>query len=742
MAIDQFDYSAGALPSPWGSIGAYSVAEANGAGQAINQTEYATQGGRRTDWTADSARLRLSAGHNLRTNLCLRSSASSVGYRADAVLTAGAVTRLYIYKESGWLNASATFSEDISAKEVDLYFTLNSSTGLLTFQLLETNGTVIQQVTVTDGGTLLDAGNVGFYCTQSTPVVTASFEAISDGEAIVGDTTAPVLSAPTASATGDTTATGQVTTDEANGTLFVWETANATEASGDIITNGVSQSVTAAGAQTVNTTGLTAATAYYRHYVHRDLAGNISNVVTSAQFTTNSPEMSIVGISNANPQPGDTVTITLANASASGKTLACSAGAITPTAQDATSIAFVCPHPVTFGDTTLPFEEAINISVTDGAVTRVIPITIAVEIGYYYGQIASLDGNGEFLGTAGVAVGDWIYGHYTSGTGNVQIAISSVQMDAGSSFEWWGRDASDNNLWSATSGTYSHSGIGLTIPAKTGVEPGGLEESAAFTPTGYNLDEAQSASVGVGGEWAVSLDGGASFSAFQSTAGTVTHVTGQPAPQIKLRRQAPVSYGDTVSTTFTFGGVAATWPLSTRAAVAPTITAQPTAQLVQAAAQFTFSVTATGPATLTYQWLRNGVAISGATSASYTGTAGVNGDSGDSFQVRVTSGEGGVTTSNLAALSIAAAGATISVGAIRNVETKALQLSATFDVVVRDPATLAALLSTTVTTDAAGSAPAIASDVDTVGANGSAVLLDFYDSSSGQRHMYPATVAA
>ena len=38
--------------------------------------------------------------------------------------------------------------------------------------------------------------------------------------------------------------------------------------------------------QTVSVTGLTAGQNYYIHYVHVDAAGNESNVVSSAQFTT------------------------------------------------------------------------------------------------------------------------------------------------------------------------------------------------------------------------------------------------------------------------------------------------------------------------------------------------------------------------------------------------------------------------------------------------------------------------
>jgi hypothetical protein len=100
------------------------------------------------------------------------------------------------------------------------------------------------------------------------------------------DTTPPTLSNPTAAANGSTGATLGVTTNEANGSLWYYVSANATETLATIKASGAFQTVTATGAQTVNKTGLTANTSYYAHYAHTDAAGNDSNVVHSAQFTT------------------------------------------------------------------------------------------------------------------------------------------------------------------------------------------------------------------------------------------------------------------------------------------------------------------------------------------------------------------------------------------------------------------------------------------------------------------------
>jgi hypothetical protein len=89
----------------------------------------------------------------------------------------------------------------------------------------------------------------------------------------------------------------------------------------------------------------------------------------------------------------------------------------------------------------------------------------------------------------------------------------------------------------------------------------------------------------------------------------------------------------------------------TVAPVAPSITTQPASQTVTAGQTATFSMTATGTATLTYQWAKNGTAISGATAASYTTLATVAGDSGSSFTVTVTNSISNVT-SNAATLTV------------------------------------------------------------------------------------------
>jgi hypothetical protein len=105
---------------------------------------------------------------------------------------------------------------------------------------------------------------------------------------LVTDFTAPTLTSPTGTATGPTTATGTVSTNESNGTLFYLVNTSPT-ATVAAVKAGSSKAVTAAGTQNVSIVGLTASTVYYLHYVHVDSANNTSTVYDSAAFTTSPP---------------------------------------------------------------------------------------------------------------------------------------------------------------------------------------------------------------------------------------------------------------------------------------------------------------------------------------------------------------------------------------------------------------------------------------------------------------------
>src|SRR5262245_39628100 len=79
----------------------------------------------------------------------------------------------------------------------------------------------------------------------------------------------------------------------------------------------------------------------------------------------------------------------------------------------------------------------------------------------------------------------------------------------------------------------------------------------------------------------------------------------------------------------------------------PSITQQPTNQTVTQGQTATFTVTASGSATLTYQWQRNQANINGATSSTYTTAATTSADDGAKFRCVVTNGFGNATSNEV-----------------------------------------------------------------------------------------------
>jgi hypothetical protein len=79
--------------------------------------------------------------------------------------------------------------------------------------------------------------------------------------------------------------------------------------------------------------------------------------------------------------------------------------------------------------------------------------------------------------------------------------------------------------------------------------------------------------------------------------------------------------------------------------VAPAISAQPANQTIPLGLSATYSVSAKGSASLTYQWSKNGTPITGATSSSYTTPATASTDTGSLFTVAISNPAGSVTSS-------------------------------------------------------------------------------------------------
>jgi hypothetical protein len=151
---------------------------------------------------------------------------------------------------------------------------------------------------------------------------------------------------------------------------------------------------------------------------------------------------------------------------------------------------------------------------------------------------------------------------------------------------------------------------------------------------------------------------------------------------VTFRPTAAKAYQGTL--VFTGGnGASFTVNLSGTGIQSPSVIGQPTNQIVTAGQTATFSVTAFGTAPLNYQWKKNGTAISGATSASYTTPATTTADNGAQFTVVVSNSAGSVTSSaasltvNPAAGPLAASASTLTFGSVNVGSSRSLSTNCT-----------------------------------------------------------------
>ncbi len=93
------------------------------------------------------------------------------------------------------------------------------------------------------------------------------------------------------------------------------------------------------------------------------------------------------------------------------------------------------------------------------------------------------------------------------------------------------------------------------------------------------------------------------------------------------------------------GSTNAAYQVTYTGSSAPSITQDPESQLISAGQPVTFSVTAVGAPTLTYQWQKDHADIGGATSATYTFTV-AQGDDGHLYRCKVTNGSGSATSAD------------------------------------------------------------------------------------------------
>jgi hypothetical protein len=107
---------------------------------------------------------------------------------------------------------------------------------------------------------------------------------------------------------------------------------------------------------------------------------------------------------------------------------------------------------------------------------------------------------------------------------------------------------------------------------------------------------------------------------------------------------APPSSLSYVALMTTFGSSTICNVTLSNSSVAPSVTTQPVNVSVTAGQMAAFSVATTGSAPLTYQWMKNGAAITGANSSNYSTPVTTSADNGAQFSVSVRNSSGSVTS--------------------------------------------------------------------------------------------------
>ena len=356
------------------------------------------------------------------------------------------------------------------------------------------------------------------------------------------------------------------------------------------------------------------------------------------------------------------------------------------------SIRIECPDEVARGGTIT----CICIATYDNGVSKEVKPEWTIESGDYYGAIVTSGNHGMLTGKAAGTV--TVRARYYTGTSYTPTAIPAaftistatkrVNVYELSSLEINGPDKVtvggtvnftctanySNGTRSAVKPTWSISSGGVygsiypSVDGFTGIFTGKADGivtvQAQFTDSGVTKTVTKNVTVGVilnsltiYGKSSVNV-GSTSIYTCKATYSDGSTKTVTPIWSISsggsyasitsggvLTGNAAGSVG--IKASYTEGGVTQTEVVRvtiTTVVVKPSIETQPRSQTVTEGSSVTFSVTASGSTPLNYQWKKNGTAISGATSASYTIKSATTSDAG-SYTVTVSNSAGSVTSS-------------------------------------------------------------------------------------------------
>ncbi len=485
----------------------------------------------------------------------------------------------------------------------------------------------------------------------------------------------PILTGPSGSSTSATSATGSVTTDLSGGTMYALDSTGTPDATA--IKAGTSQTVTAAGVQTIATLGLTpGTTGYKRHYLHKRSTGEESAISRSATFNTPTTLAAPTGTA-ATVVDGTTVTITytptgtVSSATASLPAHATPNGAVTQTPKAMTFSGGVWTAVFTLvpaGDYASPVVLASNADHSSVSITGAAAFYIDDLTGEPEGPPANETSPVISLQPAAQSA--------TAG----QTASFSITVSGGGLSYQWQRNAGGNTSWAnisgATASSYTTPATSLTGgTANSGdtyrviatnsegsvtSNPVALTVTAVVAPAITTQPASQTVLAGAMVTVSVAASDGGGSLTYQwasSPDGTNWTNVGTSAPSYT---SAALTTGQTgiryrVTVTNSAGNVVSNSAIITVNAVivAPTITTQPANQTIASGSTATMSVAATtGGGTLFYQWQYStdggsnwtNVSSNGAVNP-FTTLALTVGQTGIRYRVTVTNTAGSVTSS-------------------------------------------------------------------------------------------------
>lgn len=128
-----------------------------------------------------------------------------------------------------------------------------------------------------------------------------------------------------------------------------------------------------------------------------------------------------------------------------------------------------------------------------------------------------------------------------------------------------------------------------TITPVSNANPNTNQVSSVFTPTGYSYGVAIACVADAGVLYRVSLDGGVTWGGFTGANTSVTRELGAPWPQFQVSMTSAGVFNQSVSKSFSFGGVSASFTVTTRVANVPVLSGLTAARLTPTSLSYTVS---------------------------------------------------------------------------------------------------------------------------------------------------------